>query len=920
MTEPTSSLDALAAHFEALVALPPAARADALAALALTPAERQALVGLLRADENAETSIHAALAATALRFEGERPATAAGSRIGAWEVLRELGAGGMGTVFEVQRVDGGYRQRGALKLLRGFPTEDGRRRIRQERQVLATLEHPWIARLIDGGELADGQPYFVMEYVEGEDVCTHAARQRLDRDARVALVQRIAEAVAHAHQRLVIHRDLKPSNVLVTADGSPRVLDFGVAKLVDVGGDSRDTSTRVWTPGYASPEQSAGRAVTTATDVFSLGMLLRELLEARRPDGSVSAAGLLPVALDADLRAILAQATAPEANERYPSVEALRDELQRWREGRPVRAMRPRPLYRLSRFARRHRGSVSVAVLVLLSLLLFLWRLGLERDRALAAEARAERQRTLAEQSAAQAQATLNFFSGLLLELSPDGDVDAPITLRRMLERGADRVRRELPRGASEVALVNAYLGALHAMLGEATQAEPLLRDSLQALSAQGLDRGPAYARAASQYAQLLVDLGRLPEATPWLERAERAFAALPNADARAMAAVQRVQAATYAERFDEAEREARLGLAAALQDQASAEAVATLDQQLAGALNSQARPAEAAEAAAAGLARLREAGLGNSLFAYQFEFEAGRARLGLGQAQTALDHFDRARALYVQARGEGGLLRIVVDEWRMSALQALGRPAEGRALAERVQADWQGLGRAPDALSRWILAHARLSEGDLAGARADVEALLAEASGFAGLQPGQADRVRWGAARVLALSGAAARAKAAIADALAAAASADGESPSAERWRLLAVEVQLLEGEAGAAARALDALEAEAGGAQALRERQGLQAARLQARVRTVDGALEAAGEALDWAEQQTRTASALEQARLAVDRVDWLRARGERAAAAELLDAHLPELRARLRIEQPDRARAEALAAALGREIAPR
>jgi len=273
-----------------------------------------------------------------------------------------------------------------------------------------------------------------------------------------------------------------------------------------------------------------------------------------------------------------------------------------------------------------------------------------------------------------------------------------------------------------------------------------------------------------------------------------------------------------------------------------------------------------------------------------------------------------------LQARGEGGLLRIIVDEWRMSALQALGRPAEVRALAERVQADWQGLGRAPDALSRWILAHARLSEGDLVGARAEVEALLADASGFAGLQAGQADRVRWGAARVLALSGAAARAKAAIADGLKAAASTDGENASAERWRLLAVEVQLLEGEAQAAARALDALEAEAGDAQALRERQGVQAARLQAQVRTLSEALEAAGQALDWAEQQTRTASALEQARLAVDRADWLRARGDRAAAAELLSANLPELRALLRAEQPDRARAEALASALGLEPAPR
>jgi serine/threonine-protein kinase len=252
--------DRLAELFDALVGLDEPARARALDAAGLDPVRRAELEALLDADRSQDTRLDRALSGAALRVrELDAPLPREGATIGAWRIEHELGAGGMGTVFLVHRADAGDAQRGALKLLRGFPTEEGRKRLRQERRVLATLEHPYIARLIDGGETDDGQPYFVMEYVDGQTATAFAARQRLDAAARVALVDRIAEAVAHAHQRLVIHRDLKPSNVLVRADGTPRVLDFGVAKLVDAAGDTGGTSTRVWTPATRAPSNKPGK-------------------------------------------------------------------------------------------------------------------------------------------------------------------------------------------------------------------------------------------------------------------------------------------------------------------------------------------------------------------------------------------------------------------------------------------------------------------------------------------------------------------------------------------------------------------------------------------------------------------------------------------------------------------------------------
>ncbi|MEO6872537.1 MAG: serine/threonine-protein kinase [Chthoniobacterales bacterium] len=211
----------------------------------------------------------------------------AGQQFGAYRILREIGRGGLGTVYLAERADHEYRKEVALKLVRrGLDTEDILERFRHERQILAQLDHPNIARLIDGGTTDEGLPYFVMEYVEGTTLTKYCETQQLGAEERLKLFRKVCEAVSYAHQNLVIHRDLKPSNILVTAEGTPKLLDFGIAKVL-ASDEEAFTQTipalRVMTPEYASPEQIKGGKITTRSDVYSLGMLLYELLTGRKP-------------------------------------------------------------------------------------------------------------------------------------------------------------------------------------------------------------------------------------------------------------------------------------------------------------------------------------------------------------------------------------------------------------------------------------------------------------------------------------------------------------------------------------------------------------------------------------------------------------------------------------------------------------
>jgi eukaryotic-like serine/threonine-protein kinase len=341
---------------------PSAERADFLAAEARGDAELQAEVASLLASAGTDEGF----LETPARPPEETPRT----RIGPYDVVREIGHGGMGTVFLAMRADEQFKKRVAIKVVRrGMDTEAVLRRFRQERQILAGLDHPNIARLLDGGNTDDGLPYLVMEYVEGEPVTVWCDGHGLDAREKIALFRTICAAVHFAHQNLVVHRDLKPGNILV-AGGAPKLLDFGVAKLLnpEVSGQTLDltgASVRVFTPEYASPEQIRGERITTATDVYALGVLLHEILTGLRPTAEPGKTKrILPV----DLDTIVGMATRPEPARRYASAEQLSEDLRRYLEGLPVKARRDTFSYRTGKFLRRHKASVGAAALVILSL------------------------------------------------------------------------------------------------------------------------------------------------------------------------------------------------------------------------------------------------------------------------------------------------------------------------------------------------------------------------------------------------------------------------------------------------------------------------------------------------------------------------------------------------------------------------
>jgi len=247
------------------------------------------VLSLLSSHQDDNTSIGVSAAEATIQFQaGDSEAAIAATRIGAYEVIRELGHGGMGVVYLASRADDQFRQQVAIKLVkRGMDTELILSRFRNERQILANLSHPNVARLLDGGMTDAGLPYFVMEYIAGQAIDHYCDVHRLSITERLQLFCVACSAVSYAHQNLVVHRDIKPSNILITSEGIPKLLDFGIAKILDSSGADQTARTlaeqRVMTPEYASPEQARGEPITTATDVYLLGILLYELLTGHRP-------------------------------------------------------------------------------------------------------------------------------------------------------------------------------------------------------------------------------------------------------------------------------------------------------------------------------------------------------------------------------------------------------------------------------------------------------------------------------------------------------------------------------------------------------------------------------------------------------------------------------------------------------------
>jgi len=366
--------------FAAALDLPPAERAALLADVCAGDAGLLADVeSLISAYDAAGTFLDVPASSSSSRASDAPAEPRAGFRIGPYEVIRELGRGGMGVVYLAARADDAFDRQVAIKLVRGgFESAYLAERFRDERQILATLNHPLVAHLLDGGTTEEGIPYLVMEHVEGEPIDQYCETRGLDTRRRLALFRQVCEAVHYAHRNLVVHRDLKPRNILVTAEGTPKLLDFGIAKLLRR--DTLDAATvRSFTPECASPEQVRGEPITTASDVYALGVLLYVLLSQRKPyrvtDDPLEQARVIcedeptaPRTAARDLDTIILKALRKEPERRYGSAEQFSADIGRYLDGLPVLAAPDTLRYRATKFVRRHTLGVSSAAALFLLL------------------------------------------------------------------------------------------------------------------------------------------------------------------------------------------------------------------------------------------------------------------------------------------------------------------------------------------------------------------------------------------------------------------------------------------------------------------------------------------------------------------------------------------------------------------------
>ena len=476
---------------------------------------------------------------------GGSPATAANETIGPYRLVRCLGEGGMGEVFLAERSDGEFEQRVAIKRIRaGLESQAIAERFLRERQILARLDHPGIAHLLDGGSTDDGDPYFVLEHVEGIPITLWCEQRSATLEERIRLMIEVADAVDAAHRQLVVHRDLKPTNILVTASGRVKLLDFGIAKLlVAEAFDERQTQLggQPLTPAYAAPEQILGEAVTTATDVYSMGAMLFELLTGRPPFDrsgrplpalvrsvdsetlerpSVVARGAddtepereivrgFAPRLAGDLDSIALKALHREPSRRYPSAAAMGEDLRRFLAGRPVSARPDSTTYRARKFVGRHSLGVAAGLVIgaalVAGVVAIVWQAGVARDEA----RRADRVKS--------------FLVDLFREADPSQTLGETITAREILEKGAARLEAELveePAVRAElldaVAQVERSLGLLPPARERATKALELRRSASPSLPRE-------VAASLVTRAEIQFDLGELEEASSMLDEAQR--------------------------------------------------------------------------------------------------------------------------------------------------------------------------------------------------------------------------------------------------------------------------------------------------------------------------------------------------------------------------------------------------------------
>ncbi len=451
-------------------------------------------------------------------------------QLGPWRLAEKIGEGGMGIVYRAERDDQAFERSVVVKIARSGPGDDERmRRLRIERRILARLEHPGVARLYDGGTTSNHRPWFVMEYVDGEPIDVYCEQHRLSIADRLALFRKVCAAVSYAHRNLVVHRDLKPSNILVTPEGEPRLLDFGIAKLLDLEtegeeGEQTHRWQRVLTPRYASPEQLRGEAVTTTSDVYSLGVLLYKLLtgvlphdfkgysipeiarlvEERPPARpSVVTGGDTGRQLRGDLDSILLQALRPDPRGRYRSVEKLDDEIERYQRGLPVSARRETWLYLSGKFARRHGRAVTAASLFLALILAFAGAMAWQ-------SARVARERDQVSAERDKAESVLEYLREVLRFDDPkvSRDERGQVTLREALELSMPRLDALHARQPESAAALFHELGVTWGHLGQFEPAREQLEKALTTRRAHLGDRHPDVAESLLALADVLKESG----------------------------------------------------------------------------------------------------------------------------------------------------------------------------------------------------------------------------------------------------------------------------------------------------------------------------------------------------------------------------------------------------------------------------
>lgn len=467
-----------------------------------------AVAGMLGTEENRGTLGEIVGRAAAQMAAGRAP-----SRIGHYDIVGLLGEGGMGDVYLAQRADGEFTQRVAVKVLGSRrPGKEMIRRFQAERQILANLEHPNIARLIDGGETEDGLPYLAMEFVAGSPITTYCKERRLGIEQRLQLFRKVCSAVQHAHRNLVIHRDIKPSNILVTDSGEPKLLDFGIAKLLDPSELDHTVvetldSARLMTPRHASPEQVRGDSVTISTDIYSLGVLLYELLSghfpyeitsnrpsdiehaicdteppapssrltgslrnSEQPRAAAVAVKNLARQLGGDLDNIVLTAMQKDPERRYASAGEFAGDIDNFLAHRPVRARADSFIYRTRKFLRRNRVAAVAAALVVITV-------GVASTLSVIGIAE---ERDIAQSERLKAEAINEFLLGIFEISDPSESRGENISARQLLEAGTRRIRFELDDQPAVQATLLRVLGEVYYSLGDLETAEPMLRDALQ--------------------------------------------------------------------------------------------------------------------------------------------------------------------------------------------------------------------------------------------------------------------------------------------------------------------------------------------------------------------------------------------------------------------------------------------------------